>query len=207
MTKLFFLIGLPCSGKSYLAQHLITQHPECQIISTDTIRAKLFGDEAAQGAWLQVWGEVERQFLQAITQKQAAIYDATNAKSRHRRAAIARARELGFSEITGLWLDISLDMCIERNQQRQRQVPEEVILQMHHQLQGAPPSLEDGFDSLIVLGEGDLGRGEAETKTKGEVQRQEQGGDAFFTSALNSQSSSLDPLAVENTVIAIANPM
>jgi len=204
MTKLFFLIGLPGSGKSYLAHNLIAQHPECQIISTDTIRAKLFGDEAAQGAWLQVWGEVEKQFLQAISQKQAAIYDATNAKSRHRRGAITRARELGFTEITGLWLDISLNMCIERNQQRERQIPEEVILQMHHQLQGAPPNLEDGFDSLIVLGEGNLGTGETGTTTKGDAKTPE---DSFFPSSVNSQPSSLGILPGENTVIAIANQM
>jgi predicted kinase len=204
MTKLFFLIGLPGSGKSYLADNLIAQHPDCQIISTDTIRAKLFGDEAAQGAWLQVWGEVEKQFLQAISQKQTAIYDATNAKSRHRRAAIARARELGFTEITGLWLDISLNMCIERNQQRERQIPEEVILQMHHQLQGAPPNLEDGFDSLIVLGEENLETGETGKTTKGDVKAPEE---SFFPSTVNSQPSSLGILSGENTVIAIANQM
>jgi predicted kinase len=196
MTRLFFLIGLPGSGKSYLAQHLIAQHPECQIICTDTIRAKLFRDEAAQGSWLQVWAEVEGQFQQAIALNSTAIYDATNAKSRHRRTAIARARELGFSEVTGLWLDISLDTCMERNRQRQRQVPEEVILQMHHQLQGAPPNLEDGLDSLIVLGEGEMGRGGNEEN--------------LFTSApLQLCTPAPLPLLLhpgENTAIAIANP-
>ncbi|OCQ99263.1 hypothetical protein BCD67_08875 [Oscillatoriales cyanobacterium USR001] len=204
MTRLFFLIGLPGSGKSYLAQNLIAQHPECQIISTDTIRAKLFGDEAAQGSWLQVWGEVEQQFQQAIALAATAIYDATNAKSRHRRAAIARARELGFTEITGLWLDISLDMCMERNRQRERQVPEEIILQMHHQLQGAPPNLEDGFDTLIVLGE------DKEEKQRAEEMKAE-GPKADFRVASPSLPLSLAPLPlsllpVENTGIAIANP-
>lgn len=154
MTKLILLIGLPGSGKSTLAQKLIAEPPRSLLISTDTIRGQLFGDEAIQGPWLLVWRELQRQLQQAaltIAQGQAAqaIYDATNAARRQRKEAIALCRETGFTHITGLWLDIPVWLCLSRNRRRQRQVPDDVIFRMYRQLRGAPPTLADGFDRLI----------------------------------------------------------
>ena len=154
MIRLILLIGLPGSGKSSLAQQLVTQSQRCQLISTDAIRAQLFGDESIQGPWLLVWEQLQRQFQQAVArilqhQILEAIYDATNAVQEQRRDAIALARSIGFTQITGLWLDIPLQVCLERNRTRQRRVPEEVIVQMYRSLQAAPPSFRDGLDQLI----------------------------------------------------------
>lgn len=149
MTKLVLLIGLPGSGKSSLAQRLLVRHPHWLLISTDTIRGKLFGDEAVQGPWLQVWAQVQQQFQQAVRAEKTAIYDATNTQRRHRREVIVSAREAGFKRILGVWLDTALELCLQRNQQRYRQVPPEIILQMHRQLLGAPPSCQEGLDHLI----------------------------------------------------------
>lgn len=154
LARLILLIGLPGCGKSTLARQLLAWWPQCYLISTDAIRAKLFGDEAVQGPWLQVWREVERQFQQAAALAPTTIYDATNAQRRHRREVIATARKAGFIHITGVWLDLPLSLSLERNQQRTRTVPAEVILQMHRQLTDAPPSLQEELDRLIVLTEG-----------------------------------------------------
>ena len=149
MARLILLIGLPGSGKSTLAQRLLAESPCQQLISTDTIRRQLFGDEAIQGPWLLVWREVQRQFQQAVTSTQAAIYDATNAQRRHRREVIALARATGFTHITGLWLDTPIWLSLARNKKRSRQVPEDVIFRMHRQLRDAPPTLQEGLDRLI----------------------------------------------------------
>ncbi|MBD3562542.1 AAA family ATPase, partial [Planktothrix sp. FACHB-1355] len=145
MTKLIFLIGLPGSGKSSLAQKLVAEYPQRLLISTDTIRAKLFGDEAIQGPWFLVWDELTRQFQQAVEQIQLgqakeAIYDATNAVCPQRREAIALARAIGFTHITALWLDIPVWLCLARNRRRQRRVPEDVIFRMYGRLREAPPT-------------------------------------------------------------------
>ena len=149
MTKLILLIGLPGSGKSTLAGKLVAEYPGSHLISTDAIRARLFGSEATQGEWLLVWRQVRQQMCQAVEQSAMAIYDATNAVRRNRRDAIALAREVGFSHLIGIWLDTPLLMCLERNQRRDRTVPDDVILQMHASLLNAPPTQEDGFDYLI----------------------------------------------------------
>lgn len=159
-TRLILLIGLPGSGKSSLAAQLLHACPPRQLISTDAIRAQLFGDEAIQGTWLKVWWEVGYQFRQTIGligngQVREAIYDATNVVRRQRRQAIALARQSGFTHITGIWLNVPLPICLERNQRRDRQVPEAIMLQMHRRLIGAPPSLQEDFDQLVIIGEGD----------------------------------------------------
>lgn len=149
MTKLLLLIGLPGSGKSTLASRLCVEYPGSQLISTDAIRAQLFGSQEVQGPWPLVWREVEQQFQQAVAHSSVAIYDATNAVRRYRKEAIALARATGFTHIIGLWWDTPLCLCLERNKKRDRNVPEEVILQMHSSLFNAPPIQEEGFDYLI----------------------------------------------------------
>ncbi|MBF2029156.1 MAG: AAA family ATPase [Oscillatoriales cyanobacterium C42_A2020_001] len=159
MARLLLLIGLPGSGKSTLAKELIQNCPEHRLISTDAIRAELYGDENVQGSWLVVWREVEQQFCQAVQhirtgKASEAIYDATNVVRKQRRQAIALARASGFTHITGLWLNTPIWLCIDRNRQRDRQVPKEVIYRMNRRLCGAPPSMQEGMDELVVLSNG-----------------------------------------------------
>jgi len=154
--RLLLLIGLPGSGKSSLAAALLHCCPQRCLISTDAIRSQLFGDEAIQGNWLQVWREVGRQLQQAtrqITTGQSleAIYDATNAVRRDRRRAIALARSCGFTNIICVWLNTPLDVCLQRNEQRDRQVPDTVILKMHRCLMGAPPAMGEGCDRVLEI--------------------------------------------------------
>jgi len=167
MTKLLLLIGLPGSGKSTLAKQLLAECPQMQLISTDAIRGQLFGSEAIQGPWLLIWREIRQQFQQAIAFAErfvekrcckaqiatgkTTIYDATNTRRRDRRELITLARNLGFTQITGIWVDTPVWLCLARNKRRSRQVPEEIILRMHRQLRDAPPSLEEGIDCLIHL--------------------------------------------------------
>ncbi|MEH2237750.1 AAA family ATPase [Nostoc sp.] len=152
-SALILLIGLPGSGKSTLAKQLLAECPQMSLISTDAIRGQLFGSQAVQGPWLLIWREIEQQFQQAIATANTAIFDATNAQRRHRREVIALARDLGFTHIRGIWVDTPVWLCLARNTRRSRQVPEEIILRMHRQLRDAPPSLEEGLDSLIRLSE------------------------------------------------------
>lgn len=154
VVRLVVLIGVPGSGKSTLAQRMVMEKPGRSLISTDAIRSKLFGDEAVQGSWQLIWQEVRLQMQQAVQQSAAgtspeAIYDATNTVRRHRRELISLACEVGFTQITGIWLDVPLGLCLERNAQRDRQVPVQVIQKMHDRLQVSPPTLSEGFTHLI----------------------------------------------------------
>ncbi len=154
--RLFFLIGLPGSGKSTWANVLLNERCDRGLISTDKIRLDLYGDEATQGNWLQVWQEVEQQFGAAARQihqgeRSIAIYDATNVVRKQRREAIALAQRSGFTHLTGVWLDTPLWLCLQHNQQRDRQVLPDVIHHMSRHLRNAPPSRLEGFHRLIRI--------------------------------------------------------
>jgi len=159
MARLILMIGLPGSGKSFLAQKLAEGDPSYRRISTDAIRGQLFGDEAFQGPWLKIWSRVREQFQEAIAHDAVAIYDATNARRRNRRDAIREVRRMGFESVSGLWVNSPLELCLDRNRKRSRRVPEAIVLKMHRQLTDAPPTLQDGFDRLIELGSGEWGIG------------------------------------------------
>ncbi len=151
---LLLLVGIPGSGKSTWARDFVRANPRYRIVSTDAIRARCYGDEGIQGDWLQLWRQVIIQWQQGIEAIQRGdlegiIYDATNARRRHRREAIAAARQAGFTSITLVWFDVPLTVALERNRGRSRQVPPEVIATMHRQIQAAPPSLAEAVEHVL----------------------------------------------------------
>ncbi len=146
---LIVLIGLPGSGKSTLARQLMTAYPDYRWVSTDRLRAQLFGSEEVQGEWELIWQEVRSHFSDAVQDRATVIYDATNVKRANRREIITLGRSLGFPSLMGIWVRTPLEECLQRNQNRDRQVPAEIILTMYRQLWGAPPALAEGLDRLI----------------------------------------------------------
>ncbi len=152
--ELVLMIGVPGSGKSTWARQLQQLQSDCLIVSTDRIRAMLFGDETIQGSWFSVQREIRQQLQQAVIQirggqARLALYDATNTKRRYRRDLIALVRSIGFTHITAVWLHPPLELCLLRNQGRSRQVPEAVIHRMDRQLWSCPPRLREGIDRLL----------------------------------------------------------
>lgn len=150
-TIVFILIGCPSSGKSTLADNLIKQNPNYQIVSTDKARAQLFGDESIQGNWQQVETEIFRQLKEHIDAGYSVIYDATNAKRPWRMELIRKIKQLGDIDIIGLHLKTPLDTCKQWNQQRQRQVPEFVIDDYFQALKQFPPIPAEGFADIIAI--------------------------------------------------------
>jgi predicted kinase len=155
--SLLILVGIPGSGKSTWARDFVLAQPRYQIVSTDGLRAELYGDESIQGDWGQIWQRVLTQWREGVDAiRQGAldgvIYDATNTRRRNRRGAIAAARRVGFTAITLVYFDLPLSLALDRNRMRSRQVPPDVIATMHRQLQGAPPSVLEGCDRILVLG-------------------------------------------------------
>lgn len=149
MAEAIILIGVPGSGKSTLAQAILQQTSNAVIISPDRVREQLYGDARIQGNWSEIWREVEAAFARASADRSSVIYDATNYRAEYRRKVIDLARRYGFDPIRGWWLNEPLWVCLLRNQYRDRQVPEDVIVEMYRHLQLSPPRLQEGFDYLL----------------------------------------------------------
>ncbi|AFY36944.1 putative kinase [[Leptolyngbya] sp. PCC 7376] len=142
-----FLIGIPASGKSTLALWLQSQ-TQGQIISTDAIRQKLYGDANIQGKWPEIAHCVDEAIQRAIAIEQTIIYDATNFHRGWRQDFLAR-----YSYLTWVaWqLHTPFRECWERNQLRSRQVPFEIMRQMLERLEAEPPQCVEGFEEIIAV--------------------------------------------------------
>ena len=157
---LILTVGIPGSGKSTWAAALVAQkalqQERYQIISTDSIRAQLYGDEAIQGEWMEIRSALIHQLAsayQSILQRQttAVIYDATNAVRRQRREFIQLARQCGYAPLTAAWIDTPLVVCLQRNAVRSRQVPPHIIEKMQRRLAGAPPTRLEDLDEIVKV--------------------------------------------------------
>ncbi|MEC4807013.1 MAG: AAA family ATPase [Jaaginema sp. PMC 1079.18] len=142
-----FLIGIPASGKSTLACRLAHLTPETTIVSTDKIRGELFGNEIIQGEWPQVEALVIQRITAAIASHSPVIYDATNAQKEWRQEIL---KKLHFENVFWLawWLKARVTISQQWNQQRSRQVPDEIITRMSVQLRDKPPRCDEGFIAI-----------------------------------------------------------
>ncbi len=143
------LIGVPASGKSTFAKQWQQAEPNCAIVSTDNIRAKLFGSEEIQGNWPAVEAEVLTQVKQAILSGHSVIYDATNARRPWRMDMLQKLANLGVKTFVGWYIDTPLQECLIRNSTRQRQVNQNIIISMVQSLKDFEPIAAEGFAKVI----------------------------------------------------------
>jgi predicted kinase len=142
-----FLIGVPGCGKSTFANLLTQLNPNSQIISTDKTRLLLFGDESIQGDWSLIESKIITQMQEAIQAERPIIYDATNAKKEWRFALMKQVNV----QWIAWYLQTPLEVCIEWNKKRSRQVPEEVIEALFRALQANIPDKSEGFVAVNTV--------------------------------------------------------
>ena len=152
------LIGPPASGKTTLAKTLAPLltapgAPPALVLSTDAIRAEVFGDAAVQGPWIDIQQRLQQRLIEAVAAGIPAIIDATHAR-RPWRLAITQALLLPAPvEWIGWWLYTPLTTCLEWNRRRERRVPEAVIQEMAAALADphVGPSRAEGFAALCAV--------------------------------------------------------
>lgn len=145
-----FLIGPPSSGKSTFAKQLVQRIPSAKIVSTDAIRALLFGDESIQGEWSLIEKTAVHQMRQALSARRPVIYDATNAKPEWRKAMLKLVSADNVQWL-GWYLQTPLELCKTWNRKRLRQVPEPVIEEFFQSLRNFPPQVSDGFVAVNTV--------------------------------------------------------
>ena len=137
-------IGLPGSGKSsWFKRNNISP------LSSDLVRSLLFDDPNEQRFQDLVFSNL-RSMLRArlIARRPMNYVDATNLTPHDRHSWIKLAKDSGY-EVQALYFDVPLDVCLERNQRRQRVVQEDVMRKMAGKLK--PPTFEEGFSKITVV--------------------------------------------------------
>ncbi len=137
-------IGLPGSGKTtWFGRRGITP------LSSDLLRNILFDDVEEQRYQGLVFSTL-RSLLRArlIARMPMNYVDATNLSIHERRQWIKMAKSFGY-EVQAVFFDVPLDVCLERNRQRDRSVSEDVMRKMAEKLK--PPVFEEGFEKITVV--------------------------------------------------------
>jgi predicted kinase len=137
-------IGLPGSGKSsWFKRHNINP------LSSDMVRALLFDDPTEQRFQELVFSNL-RSMLRArlIARRPLNYVDATNLTPHDRHSWIKLAKDFDY-EVQAVYFDVPLEVCLERNQRRQRVVSQDVMRKMAEKLK--PPTFEEGFSKITVV--------------------------------------------------------
>jgi predicted kinase len=137
-------IGLPGSGKSsWFKRHNITP------LSSDLLRALLFDDPTEQRFQDLIFSNL-RSMLKArlIARRPMNYVDATNLSPHERGGWIKLAKDYGY-EVQAVFFDVPVEVCLARNQRRERKVPEDAMRRMAGKLK--QPTFEEGFSKITVV--------------------------------------------------------
>ena len=132
MKKLIILIGVPGSGKSTLAMKIAEKGFHC--LNADSIREELYGDAAEQGDKEQVFSVFFERLESAFDEGKNVIIDNTNLNPKQRKPILERATRFGYQDVQLWLLDIPLELCLTRNNSRERVVPEDIVANMYMEL-------------------------------------------------------------------------
>lgn len=140
-------IGIPGCGKTTTLKSM-AERESYTYVNADDIREELTGDPANHTREPAVWSIVHRRIAAALP-SHGIVIDATHTRRGDRKKMIAYCREKGANHIVGYWFVTPLEVCMKRNQLRERTVPVHVLETMHRRLQATPPSIDEGFDDII----------------------------------------------------------
>ena len=145
MAKLICMVGLPASGKSTFSKELSEKY-NAVILSSDSIREELYGDENEQGDAKEVFELLHRRVNEYLSQGKNVVYDATNI-NRKRRIHLIK-NEIKADEYICYYMNSPIGMCIHNDSQRGRTVGFDVINRMYKTMQ--IPIKSEGWDDVII---------------------------------------------------------
>lgn len=140
------MCGPAASGKSTIAQELAKQF-NAIIVSTDAIREELWGNESIQRRSDIIFQTAYSRIKSALLDGYSVIFDATNLTVRDRRKVLNEVKNCHTGFNIAYFIKLPLNTCLERNQMRERHVPDEVIKRQFYKFE--IPSLNEGWDKIM----------------------------------------------------------
>lgn len=140
-------IGIPAAGKSEYYKKNYQSDENMIYLSSDRLREEILGDVNDQSKNSLIFGEMQKRTIQALKAGKSVYYDATNL-SRKKRINFLKQLPSDCPKIAIVFA-IPFEICIKRNNTRDRHVPLEVMERMYRRFQ--PPYYVEGFSKIIVV--------------------------------------------------------
>lgn len=126
---LYFMKGLPASGKTTKALELV-RDDEAYRVNKDDIRMMMFNGDYHSDLERTVI-DIERYTVRRLlNQGYSVVVDNTHLNPQHEREYRSIADFFG-AEFEVILCDTPLEICLERDRVREKRVGDEVIIQMH----------------------------------------------------------------------------
>ena len=143
------LVGLPGSGKSYYAKN--DMQFAAKLHSSDSIREELFGDVNDQSNQELIFQTLHQRVMDDLKYGHHVVYDATNLNYKRRRQFLQQIKR----QFPKVWtrcvfIATPYEVCLQRNAERNRVVPEHVIERMYRSFD--PPMYAEGWDEIRIHG-------------------------------------------------------
>ena len=149
---LIVMCGIPGAGKSTRAQMMAEEDKrngiESVVYSADDIREELYGDASVQDNQARTFKILEERVEKALKEGKTVYYDTTNRHKRGRRQLVKKFRPMA-DKIICVFVNPPFNVANERNNSRERVVPQEVMNRYAQQL--TIPSKKEGFDMVYVV--------------------------------------------------------
>ena len=140
------LVGLPCSGKSTIAQKF-KQEYDATVFSSDALRMELYNDINDQTHNQELFVELHRRIKDCLKSGKSAIYDACCVHYKERKAFLAELKNIPCEKIC-IVMATPYEECVRRAKVRERKVPEHVIKRMYRHFD--PPWYYEGWDQIEI---------------------------------------------------------
>lgn len=141
------MIGLVGSGKSYHAKKLAEEY-DATVFSSDALREEMFGDVNHQADNDVLFKELHKRIRECLASGKSAIYDACNISYKRRMEFLKSLNKIP-CEKTAVLMATPYEVCLERNAQRERKVPEYVVKRMYMSFN--VPFWYEGWDDIDVV--------------------------------------------------------
>lgn len=141
------MVGLPASGKSTCAS-IMSDDTGAVVHSSDAIRQELLGNENDQTKQELVFQTLHERVLRDLSAGKSVIYDATNINYKRRMEFLRRVKALKIPDLQTVCLLVlaPYEVCVRRNNERERTVPEAAIRRMYEHFD--IPMEAEGWDKI-----------------------------------------------------------
>ena len=146
MARATISAGLPAAGKTTWMRKYASQ-TNGLYLNADDIREQLSGDARIQGDPSYIWSLVHQRAQAHLAAGGDVVIDGTFVKRIDRTRML---QALSYADCKELrWFQTPLQVCLERNRKRQRQVAEHALRRMARQFRETPPVITEGFTRII----------------------------------------------------------